>query len=239
MKTGKEGMRNLISGDPDAPVLTFKARVRKVRGDRVEIRDAVVNVPNTPYHRLKYGHYMGNRLFYDFGDGASVMETYNGGVFNCTLGGRRIQIADAQAVSGAMLSGDRAEYAAVFDEWFSSAAQDEYIARSLEQFAGRVEAVSGKGGKRYVIDGVFDVDSGGTAHYMAGGEWRHLCIVVSDAGAARFAFDGTEIELNGRTVTILSKVFFLLFPRRDGVFLNQLPARLRRHAEELMEKHGG
>ena len=45
---------------------------------------AVRAVPSDPYHRLKYGHFDGNRIFHAFGGDRRlrIEETYNDGVFN-------------------------------------------------------------------------------------------------------------------------------------------------------------
>ena len=45
----------------------------------------VETVIKDTYSQLKYKTYNGNRIFYDFGDGLKIQETYDDRIFNCYL----------------------------------------------------------------------------------------------------------------------------------------------------------
>lgn len=111
---------------------------------------AVRAVPSDPYHRLKYGHFDGNRIFHAFGGDKRlrIEETYNDGVFNAYAcasaldgGGadgndngnadgdecRVVQICDAIPVANAVLADDAGAYLKLFGEWYGKVVQSEVV----------------------------------------------------------------------------------------------------------------
>ena len=216
---------------------------------------AVKAVQPDAYHRLKYAHFDGNRIFHSFdGAGTRVEETYNDGIFNAYMGVGGggggvdedeaelvVQISDTASLAESILANDKDKYRRIFYEWYSRFMQDEVVDYMIASGSPeRVQAVAEAGGdnvdgepsgKSYIVDGRFKVDGRGAAYVKKGGNWEYLCIVVTPAGED----ECSTIEIPGRgpitmtavTRTVMAKIAFLLYPTRDRVFLDQLPRDMR------------
>ncbi len=195
----------------------------------IQDRNGVSTIPRSEYHILRIRHYNGNRIFYDWGsNGATVKETYNQGVFNCWYESRQIQISDGDGIATCILNKDVKAYAKLFSGWFETVAQRKVIDMIVFQYPGRVSRI--KDG--YAVDGVFMVNNHGVAHCIENNSWRHLCLVaIGTEKEKHMSVDGIgDVVINPVTMTIMSKINFLLNPNMDdSVFTNQLTEQCKRH----------
>jgi len=199
----------------------------------VQTDEGICTLPRTAYFELKYANLDGNRIFHSWGDGVSVEETYNDGIFNAVHGPRRLQIADGDGIARAILDDNAAAYGAIFDRWYGVRAQEDAVKALLSPYGHRVEIAA----DGYTVDGMFRVDRRGNAYVLAASEpaarWEFLCIVVSirgrnDLTGMAVHCGGYTVKVNDVTATIVCKLMFLLHPNmRDGVFRNQLPEPVR------------
>ena len=230
----------------------------------VQTDDGITTLPKNPYFILKLSRFDGNRIFHEFRGNARVEETYDDGIFNCFLDNESVQITDSQGIAEAVLQKDYDLFKKLFTDWFTIEQQKEIIAVFLKQHAARIKTVLIAGenntaagvskhtipfsskqlhGKNddimigYEIDGEFIVDAHGMAYYRKKDYLHSLCVVVQSAlepKSAEIPGMGT-VTLNEITQIIIAKVLFFLYPRRDGVFMSQLPDALKRQVEHTIK----
>ncbi len=228
----------------------------------------VATVPRSEYIVLKFKHYNGNRIFYDFGKAvgeeecstARIAETYDDGIFNCWYKKQHVQISDTKSIAHAIMTKNRDEYVDIFARWYGIRQQKETIDMIIRNYTDRVSNVSSdmyvidgvfavgssaadyyskNPADMYVIDGVFAVDSHGVSHYMEDNRWNSLCLVANSIREPKnIELPGIGlVALNEITQTILAKILFLLYPKEDTVFLNQIPQHLKDHVRKTMEQN--
>ncbi|HEX7033706.1 MAG TPA: hypothetical protein VF172_11970 [Nitrososphaera sp.] len=211
----------------------------------------VVTVAATPYNKLKYEHFLGNRISYSFGDGiGTVQETYNDGIFNCTYRDMSMQIRSKDVLAVAILEHMRCMgpslYESLFREEYEKLHQADLLKYMLAGYRDRVRVVTmaGSGDSRmkeglsdvnvYIDDGLFKIDAHGNASVLSFGEedgdnksemYRRICIVAhGDIKERSIETPIGPIRMNEQTVTTLAKAMFLLDPDlEDSVFTRQLP----------------
>ena len=200
----------------------------------------LVPMPKTDYFVLKLKHFDGNRIFYTFGQTtARVEETFDDGIFNCWHGEHQIQIADGEGIAKIILEKDYDGFFVLFAKWHGIKMQKEIIDAMIRPHGGRIKHVKDD---MYEIDNTFAVDSHGVAHYRAeDSQWRHLCLVAKTSVKEKTAeFPGLgPVVLNEITQTILAKIMFLLYPKPDRVFMNQLPEYLKKQVLHLIKANDG
>jgi hypothetical protein len=210
------------------------------RGDLliIQTKDGITTVPKTPYYKVKYIDYQGNRISYRFGDPSKrVEETYDDGIFNCYFGDRHIQIRDGNAVANAMTAYNETKNSEQFETLFNKFYMKEHKYEILDGFFAalndRVKRAYGEG--MYVIDDIFAVDGHANAYVLTEKEsgdfdWRPLCIVVQ--GTLQNKNIETPLgclELDVTLQSIIAKVMYLLNPNpEDCVFMRQLPPNIQR-----------
>ena len=213
------------------------------RGDvlvMVDARGFPYTIHNTPYNRLRYMDYAGQRIMYAFDDDNVIEETYTPGIFNCRSLGRLVQISDTAAVTTTIVEQDVGAYVALCKTWLDSTIQAEYIATYVK---GSARLSYDDAAKRYVVDGgMFRVDKNGNAEAMvhdADGRaagWNSLCIVNTQAREKLEVIDPQlgRITISEKTQMVVGKLMFLLHPSNDRVFLDQLDPTAKAHAKRLI-----
>ncbi len=202
----------------------------------------VVTVPATPYNKLKYEHFHGNRISYSFGDNiGTVQETYNDGIFNCTYRDMSMQIRSKDVLAVAILEHIRhmgsALYESLFREEYEKLHQADLLKYMLAGYRDRVRVVTMAGSGRgsinrtkenaasdmdvYIDDGLFKIDAHGNAGVLSFEEedgedkevYRRICIVAhGDIKERTIETPIGPVRMNEQTVTTLAKAMFLLDP---------------------------
>ena len=206
----------------------------------VQTPGGITTLPKTDYFTLKLKHFDGKRIFHDFGrNGAWLEETYDDGIFNCHHGEHLVQVANAEVVAKAVLANNYDAYFKTFSKWHGIKQQADIISVLLRPYSHRINTNKETG--MYEIDDVFAVDAHGVARFRTvDGRWLGLCLVaktVSNKKDVELPELG-HVMLNEITQIILAKVLFLLFPKHDDVFLDQLPEHAKRHALHLIKTAG-
>lgn len=201
----------------------------------IQTNDGVKSVPKTDYCYVKYVVFQGNRIFYTFSEGSKVEETFDDGIFNCTLTGRQIQIRDAVAIAKAILTHTQTKSSEKYEVLFNREFLAEHKYDLLDWFFGSMKTRIERKNDKYVIDGIFAVDGHANAYYLKeygrrDPEWLHLCIVVPghledktiETPLGCLTFDKT-------LQSVVAKVMFLMNPNiKDSVFMRQLPYKIEK-----------
>jgi hypothetical protein len=200
----------------------------------------VKTVIKDDYTRVKYKEYNGNRIFYDFGGGWKIQETFNDRIFNCYKDEEVINIRDGNAICRFIESNNKDGYIEYFKTIYLRQHKTEYLEQIIESMGDRVMKI----GDRYVVDERFAVDSQGTSYYLADeksrynrlwdtNQWKFLCTVADGNNGrdiAKLSIDTPVgmVELDSTCMTIIAKLNFFLKPNvLDTVFYNQLPKYLK------------
>lgn len=198
----------------------------------------------TPYFILKLKHFNGNRIFHKFSDKIHVEETYSDGIFNCyDSNNKLVQIADKDAIAELIFNKDVKGYIKLVNKWADIKFQEDLIGLFFSEYQDRIWIQPMA--KKIVIDSVFSVSYDGNASYWQQGKgWKPLCIVPStkthiegDIGVTLPGGDYTII--NKKTLIVFGKIMFLLFPKQDIIFLNQLPTEFKQAVEKRIKKMNG
>ncbi len=202
----------------------------------IQSKNGVFTVPRTSYYTLKYDHFGGNRIFHKFVDDIRVEETYNDGIFNIWMNDNTMQISDAETICDCILNKDLKKIRETFMVWYSEKVRDDVIKCVLAPYANR--AVINEDGS-LIVDGLFKVDIHGAAHYLDE-KWEFLCIVASGTKSTlpiKLPNYG-KVDITPRTLEIIAKAFFLLHPNiHDGVFMSQLPDKIKEHVHKIAGYH--
>lgn len=232
-------------------------KILEIRPEQVICRENNGNIstrPNSAYYSLRYFTYQNKRIGYTFSDKSYVMETFDERIFNCWHDGKRLQLRQdlserlATAISHHREYGNMREYAELFNMAFEEEPSWEMLNLYLRNIKG-VEHV--KGG--FIIYDAFKIDHKGNAWIRPQSDdpqqklpdWNSLCIVMQGSKhmyqmeKGSFLPDefGNMIQVNALTMTIISKIVFLLKPNlKDEAFTAQLSKNL---LFKLMEISGG
>ncbi len=184
------------------------------------------------------------------------METFDERIFNCWHDGKRLQLRQdlseklAAAITHHSKYGNIRVYANLFNHAFEEEPHWEILKLYLKNIQGVQEVKDG-----YIIYEAFKIDTKGNAWIRPQSDepqqkldpWNSLCIVMKgtrqrhtyqmDDGSYLPDATGTMIKVNALTMTIISKIVFLLKPNlKDDAFTAQLSKNL---LLKLMEISGG
>lgn len=233
-------------------------KILEIRPEQVICQEKNGNIstrPNSPYYSLRYFTYNNRRIGYTFSDKSYVMETFDERIFNCWHEGKRIQLRQdlseklAAAITRHSDYGNMRDYAELFNVAFDEQPNWEILQQYLKNIKGCQQIKDG-----YIIYEDFKIDLKGNAWVRPQREhegqkkldpWDSLCIVmkgsrhVYKSEESSFLPDnyGNMVEVNALTMTIVSKIIFLLKPDlKDDAFTAQLSKNL---LFKLMEISGG
>ena len=226
----------MIQSSSSSPILEERDDLLIIMNSQGQI----TTVPKTPYYLLKYKQYDGNRISYNFSETVFVKETFDDGIFNCTYGKNLVQIRDFDDVALSIQSHVDTDTLDVFDELFSKKwseiHKEELVTWFLQEFitSGRISVKH----SRYVIDGIFEVDSHGNAYALnkrdkQDDQWKSICLVSpSNLAPKEMMFKGVPTMVDVTTQSIIAKTMFCMNPNtEDHGFMVQLPPKLRRWIE--------
>ncbi len=220
-------------------------KILEVRPEQVicETNGKISTRPNSPYYSLRYFKYNNRRIAYTFSDKSFVRETYDDRIFNCWHDGRRIQLRQdlserlAAAINNHEMYGNMREYAVLFKMAFEEIPYWDILELYLKHVKGVDRTKEG-----FIVYGDFKIDYQGNAwikpqNVIEGEEhedWYSLCIVMQGNGHRFRAVEaklpnefGEMVPVNAITMTIISKIMFLLNPNlKDDAFTAQLSKNL-------------
>ena len=227
-------------------------KILEVRPEQViclEATGVVTTRPNSPYYSMRYFKYNSKRINYIFTDKSYVRETYDERIFNCWHEGARVQLRQdlseklCAAINHHEMYGNIREYAKLFKTAFEEIPSWDILDLYLKNIRGVEKTQEG-----FVVYGDFLIDYQGNAWVRPPNEkfvldnskkfeerWYSLCIVMkgtkhsykADDGASLPDEFGTMVKVNALTMTIISKLMFLLNPNlKDQAFTGQLSKNL-------------
>jgi hypothetical protein len=208
----------------------------------IMIEGKVKTIVKDSYSQLKYKTYNGNRIFYDFGDGFKIQETYDDRIFNCYINEVVINIRDGKKIAEFVLDKNKSGYEDYVKEHYLEQHRTELLDKVIATYNDRV--VKFKDG--YVVDEIFKVDNKGTSYFKTGNNtlddhWKFLCTVAQ--GNIRKMSIETEVgllELDTTCMTVLAKIGFFCNPNvHDRVFMDQLPQKIQKILVEQDKVKGG
>ena len=199
----------------------------------------VKTIVKDSYSQLKYKTYNGNRIFYDFGDGLKIQETYDDRIFNCYIGEAVINIRNGKKIAEYIIDENKSGYELFVKEHYLEQHRTELLDKIISTYNNRVVKV--KDG--YVVDDIFKVDNKGTSYCKSGelGNWNFLC-TVAQGNIRKMSIDSEVglLELDTTCMTILAKIGFFCNPNvHDDVFMNQLPQKIKKLLVEQDKVKGG
>lgn len=215
----------------------------------VEDKGKVKTILNDKYNEVKLEHYNGERIFYDFGNGLKVQETYDERIFNCYKNDVIINIRDGGKIAEFILDKNATGYSEYFTSHYYQQHKSEFMDKIIESYGDRVVKVE----DGYIVDDLFKVNNQGSSYFFSetdkghwdnqqevlvhgehakgrDGNWHFLC-TVAQGKFLKMSIDSEigALELDETTMTIIAKINFLLNPNtNDSVFMNQLPESLRK-----------
>lgn len=207
--------------------------------------------PNSPYYSMRHVTYKGNRIAYTFSDKSYVMETFDERIFNCWHNGERLQFRQDLSDRLALAIKFHEDYlsSAEYDKLFIAASEETPNWDILHAYLKNIEDVRYTKLGYKIHDDSFKIDFKGNA-WTTGkfsetlDNWHSLCIVMQGKGHSCLADEGVlpdsngdMIKINALTMTILSKIMFLLNPNlSDTVFTGQLSESV---LSKLRQYNGG
>jgi len=208
----------------------------------VMVEGKVKTIVSDSYSQLKYKTYNGNRIFYDFGDGFKIQETYDDRIFNCYLNDVVINIRDGNRIAEFVLDNNKSGYERFIKEHYIEQHRTELLDKVIATFDDRVVKV--KDG--YVVDDMFKVDNKGTSYFATGmgtldDTWKFLC-TVAQGNIRKMSIDSAVglLELDTTCMTILAKIGFFCNPNvHDSIFMNQLPQKIQKLLVDQDKVNGG
>ena len=212
----------------------------------IMIEGKVKTILKDSYSQLKYKTYNGNRIFYDFGDGFKIQETYDDRIFNCYINEVVINIRDGKKIAEFVLDKNKSGYEDYVKEHYLEQHRTELLDKIIATYNDRVVKV--KDG--YVVDDIFKVDNKGTSYCKSGvvklpsakhGNWKFLC-TVAQGNIRKMSIDSEVglLELDTTCMTVLAKIGFFCNPNvHDKVFMDQLPQKIQKLLVEQDKVKGG
>lgn len=222
-------------------VLEIRAEVviAKVNGN-------ITTRPNTPYYNMKYSKFENRQISYTFNETCFIRETFDDRIFNCWCEGKRLtlrqDLSDSlmMCIENAEQDGSVTLYKDLFIQAYNEITNTGILNTYLRNYKNVKQTKDG-----FVIHGIFKIDYKGNAYLKKINEkgWNSLCIVMQGSGHSSTATSGelpdredNMVEINAITMTILSKVLFLLEPEiQEEGFIKQLPEKW----QILLSKAGG
>lgn len=220
----------------------------------VENEGKVSTLIKDTYTILKINEFDGNRIFYDFGDGLEVKETYDDRIFNCFKNGEIINIRDGNKIAEFIADNNSAGYDSYFKQHYYEQHRLEFVDEVIKSYGDRVVKIP----DGYLVDDIWKVNNTGSSYYLAKnhkgsfdqdvvnvhgetakgneGDWHFLC-TVAQGNFLKMSIDTKigSLELDSTTMTILAKINFLMNPNiNDSVFMNQLPKKI---SKLLIDEH--
>ncbi len=222
-------------------------KILEVRPEQVIVLDrgVVTTRPNSPYYSLKYFHYDEKRIAYTFSDTSFIQETFDARIFNCWCNGKRIQLRQDLSDKLATTINQHIEYKTLYqyEDLFKFAYEEIPEYYFLERYLNNVEGVVHDTKQGFIVYDSFKIDFKGNAWIKKGHtsynmssdeEWISLCIVMQGSTHSNKADEGRlpdeygEVQtINALTMTIISKIIFLLNPNlEDTAYTSQLSKTL-------------
>lgn len=219
----------------------------------VEDNGTIKTLIKDTYTRLKLNSFNGNRIFWDFGSGLEVKETYDERIFNCFKNGETINIRDGNKIAEFISDNNSAGYDEYFKEHYYEQHRLEFVDQVIKSYGDRVKKVP----DGYLVDTHWKVNNKGSSYYLAQdghkgsfdqevvrvhgeeavgreGNWHFLC-TVAQGNILKMSIDTKigSLELDTTTMTILAKINYLMNPTvMDTTTLHQLPDDLRKVIED-------
>ena len=226
----------------------------------VEDKGKVKTILNDKYNEVKLEKFDGNRIFYDFGDGLKVQETYDNRIFNCYKGDVIINIRNGVKIAEFIADGNKSGYAEYFTTHYYQQHRTEFLDQVIGSYGERVI----KTNDGYIIDDIWKVNNQGSSYYNMenhkgtydededvrvhgehakglDGNWHFLC-TVAQGKFLKMSIDSEigALELDETTMTVLAKINFLMNPNvEDNVFMNQLPDKLKKILKDEAKEQDG
>lgn len=191
-------------------------------------------VSNDEYYHLKYDpanidkRDSDNRIFHFYTRTQKIQETYNDKIFNLMFSGVILQTRQEEAnkICQFINNNDCASFMKYCGDKYQVINCKELLMKLLFAYADRLKFRK----RGIIIDDNFMVGYDGGANYKKGKGWHSLCLVVD--GYIRDKLIDTAvgaIRMSRLLQTIMVKIGFCLKPNiKDSVFMNQLPADLKR-----------
>lgn len=232
-------------------------KVLEIRPEQTIIQDddgEVVCRPTGEYYKIRLFDYDNRRINYIFNVGMYVFETFDQRIFNAWCNGMRLQLRQdlSDQLIAAINIHKETGVSEAFVTLFEFAAKEIPFYNILYTYFKNFENVV-KTNFGYTVDGEFLIDYKGNAWVKRpkalmnyedkeiNKHWQSLCIVMQ---GHRYDTDdawipdgvGNIVKVNALTMTIITKVMFLINPNlQDGIFTNQLPNKLL----EKLKMNGG
>lgn len=221
-------------------------KILEVRPELVicDVGGVITTRPNSPYYSLRYFKYNSNRIAYTFSDRSFVQEMFDDRIFNCWCNGKRVQFRQdlSEKLSAAINHHDMYGNVREYNELFKIAFEEEPNWYIIDRYLNNIEGVR-RTKMGFIIYDSFKIDYKGNAWVHRKGDsapedgedWSSLCIVMK---GAKHSYEsdkaflpnefGEMTEVNALTMTIISKIVFLLNPNmKDRVFTGQLSKQLK------------
>lgn len=185
---------------------------------------------NTPYNMERVVRRADQRIDYKFDENNFFQETYDKRIFNCTYAGlhfqTRMEFADAICELVQQHRDGRPGIVQKYKNLVARASKETPNYEVLGVFLSQLAGVS-KVKKGWWIHGKhFRVDLRGDVHIMEGEKsLRRLCLVMATTGTKGYLPTpaGEAVKVNPITLTIISKIMFMLNPNlADKVLTDQL-----------------
>ena len=224
----------------------------------IEDKGKIRTIINDKYTEIKLEQFDGNRIFYDFGDGLKVQETYDERIFNCYKNDVVINIRNGNKIAEFIADNNKTGYAEYFNTHYYQQHKSEFLDKIVGSYGDRVIKVN----DGFIVDGVWKVNNQGTSYYHTTGhtgkfdnyvgrqvhndtvedvgtDWHFLC-TVAQGRFMKMSIDTDigELVLDETTTTIMAKINFLMNPNiNDSIFMNQLPDKLRKLLKDEAESN--
>jgi hypothetical protein len=180
------------------------------------------------YNLLKYDVFKGNRIIVKLNDNCDISETFNEGIFNVRYNQTKMQLRDKIELSKRLIfcidnKTDIPIKQLMLNKQRDTVNQD-YLLNALKPYYDKIKFTNDE----IIVKDVFKVDKNGQAYKKNNNKWSSLCIVVSRTNDEIIKTDLGKLKISFKTLEILYKVLFLIFPNtNDKIFMNQLNASLR------------
>lgn len=229
-------------------------RILEIRPEQCIIEEDDGNVSSRPtgdYYKMRLFSYNNGRIHYIFGEDSYIFETFDQRIFNAMHNGMRLQLRQdlSDRIIAAIRYHQNTGNSSHFEDLFEYATKEIPFRNILEAYLKNIDCLK-KVDQGYIVHDEFLIDNKGNAwirreeprdgltdeYYKKNPlqrEWQSLCIVMQ--GHSSMANDswipdetGAIVRVNSLTMTIITKVMFLVAPNlQDQVFTNQLPMALR------------
>jgi hypothetical protein len=175
------------------------------------------------YTLLKYQEFNGNRIILKIGN-TEIIETYNDGIFNVCYNDLSMQIRDPIELCKRIKFNDQKYIIELLINEKSNEFNMDFIVKSLSNYFDNLKFTD----TEIIINSMFSVDLNGQAYYFFNDKKIKICIVASNLKTFDYKTQLGNIKIDFRTLEIIHKVLFLLFPNcKDLIFFRQLPKKIQ------------